>query len=221
MDIKRYVRDHEGLMVILSSIYRIIGFNSVKGKSGMKISWGGVFAQHTHIINQGNNNCLIIGQGCRIKYSRIQFFGENNTVSIEHDCVLKDADIWVSGGGLVKIGRNTHLTGKIHIACIEGKTVEIGERCLFSDSITFRTGDSHSILDINGTRINQAKDIHIGDHVWIGQQVTVLKGSVVGNESIIGTGSLLTGKEYESNSIIAGLPAKVIKQQVTWDHRTL
>jgi len=41
MDIKRYVRDHEGLMKFLSLIYRIVGFNSIKGKSNMKILWGG------------------------------------------------------------------------------------------------------------------------------------------------------------------------------------
>lgn len=182
---------------------------------------GGVFAKHTCIKNDGKNNRLIIGEGCRISNSQIKFIGENNTVNIEHDCVLRDVSIWVSGGGLVRIGHNTHFTGQTHIACIEGKTVEIGERCLFSDLITFRTGDSHSILDKKGTRINQARDIYIGDHVWVGQQVTVLKGVVVGNESIIGTGSLLTGKEFESNSIIAGLLAQIIKQQVTWDHGTL
>ena len=164
---------------------------------------------------------MILGEGCRIYDSQIQFFGDNNTVKIEHDCVLKNVDIWISDGGIVAIGHNTHFSGKIHIACIEGKKVHIGDRCLFSDSIIFRTGDSHSILDNAGRRINLAKDITIGDHVWIGQQVIVLKGSTVGSDSIIGTGSLLTGKYYESNSIIAGSPAKIIKQQVSWDPRTL
>lgn len=41
MDIKRYVRDHEGLMKLLALIYRVTGFNSIKGKSNMEISWGG------------------------------------------------------------------------------------------------------------------------------------------------------------------------------------
>lgn len=41
MDIKRYIRDHEGLMRVMSSIYRVFGFNSVKGKSNLKILWGG------------------------------------------------------------------------------------------------------------------------------------------------------------------------------------
>lgn len=41
MDIKRYIRDHEALMKFLALIYRVVGFNSIKGKSNMKISWGG------------------------------------------------------------------------------------------------------------------------------------------------------------------------------------
>lgn len=41
MDFKRYVRGHERLMKILALIYRIVGFNSIKGKSDMKILWGG------------------------------------------------------------------------------------------------------------------------------------------------------------------------------------
>lgn len=212
---------HEGLMKFLSLIYRIVGFNSIKGKSNMKILWGGAFVRRTHIKNNGKNNCLILEEGCRIYDSQIQFFGENNTVKIEHDCVMKNVDIWISDGGIIEVGHNTHFSGKTHIACIEGKKVHIGERCLFSDTITFRTGDSHSILDSDGKRINKAKDITIGDHVWIGQQVIILKGSSVGADSIVGTGSLLTGKTYDSNSIIAGIPAKIVKQHVSWDPRTL
>ena len=182
---------------------------------------GGVFARHTHVKNNGKNNRLILEEGCRIYDSQIQFWGENNIVKIEHDCVLKNVDMWISDGGVVEIGHNTHFSGKTHIACIEGKKVHIGKRCLFSDTITFRTGDSHSILDSEGERINKAKDIIIGDHVWIGQQVIILKGSTVGADSIVGTGSLLTGKTYNSNSVIAGSPAKIVKRCVSWDPRTI
>ena len=48
MDIKRYVRDHEGLMKFLALIYRAVGFNSIKGKANMKISWGGVRTAYTY-----------------------------------------------------------------------------------------------------------------------------------------------------------------------------
>ncbi|MCC8060603.1 MAG: acyltransferase [Clostridiales bacterium] len=159
-----------------------------------------------------------IGEGCRLSRCTMRFFGDGNRVFIERDCVANELDIWVSDGGTVNIGHNTHFSGKTHLACIEGKTIEIGERCLFSTDIVFRTGDSHSILDMNGVRINPAADIHIGDHVWLGQQVTVLKGANVSSECVVGTGALITGKQFEANVIIAGSPAKTIRENITWYH---
>lgn len=74
----------------------------------------------------------------------------------------------MSDGGLVEVGRNTYFTGKINIACIEGKKIQIGEGCLFSNDITMRTSDSYSILNIENERINSATDIKIDNHVWVG-----------------------------------------------------
>ena len=71
---------------------------------------------------------------------------------------------------------------------------------------------------MDGQRINLSKDIIIGDHVWIGQQVVILKGSNIGAQSIIGTRSLVTGKQFEKGVVIAGSPAKVMKENVTWHH---
>ena len=219
--VKRFIRDNETLMIFLSSIYRLVSLNSVIGRRNILISWSGVFARRCKIINHGKNNTVNIGKGCRLKNCKIQIFGDNNTVNIDRDCVGNDMDLWVSDGSHVSIGHNTHFSGKIHIACIEGRTVNIGKRCLFSNEITFRTGDSHSIINNLGERINQSEDIRIGNHVWVGQKVIVLKGAEIGNDSIIGTASLVTGKKFEDNVIIAGSPAKVIKQGVSWNHELL
>ncbi len=177
--------------------------------------WG-VFVHHTVIVNKGNNNAIYIGEGCRISHCKIQCFGDNCTVQIERDCVCGGLTIWVSDGGTVLIGHNTHFTNDVHLACIEGKSITIGDRCLFSNDVTFRTGDSHVITDLDDNRLNESKDICIGNHVWIGNQIVVLKGSSVGDDSIVGTRSLLTGKDYGANSIIAGAPAKVIRENVNW-----
>lgn len=168
--------------------------------------------------NLGKDNTVEIEQGCRISNCNIQLFGNGNTVKIDHDCMLKDLDIWISDGGSVHSGHNTYISGKTHIACIEGKKVLIGARCLFSNDITFRTGDSHSVLNLGGERINLAEDITIGNHVWIGQQVVILKGAFVGDDSIIGTRALVTGKKFNGNVVIGGAPARVIKTDVTWNH---
>ena len=87
---------------------------------------------------------------------------------------------------------------------------------MFSSLIEFRTGDSHSIIDVvSKKRINYAQDVIIGNHVWIGAHSKILKGVTIGDNSIIGTNSLVT-KNILKNSIAAGIPAKVLKSNVDW-----
>ncbi len=219
--IKRFVRDNEGVMYILSTIYRFFALNRVKGKTKNKISFGGVFLNRCQILCYGKNNVIEIEKGCRLYGCRIQVFGDGNKVYISHDCELKKADLHISGGGTLKVGHNTYFTGKIHIACIEGTKVSIGNRCLFSDEVIFRTGDSHSILTDKGERINSSEDIKVGDHVWIGQQVIVLKGAEIGDETIVGTRALVTGKKFNGNAVLVGVPAKEVKKDVTWNHELI
>jgi acetyltransferase-like isoleucine patch superfamily enzyme len=56
-------------------------------------------------------------------------------------------------------------------------------------------GDSHSILDGDtGKRFNYAEDVLIADHVWIGAGCAILKGALISSETVVGTGSVVTGK---------------------------
>lgn len=79
-----------------------------------------------------------------------------------------------------------------------------------------RTGDSHSIVDMSGERINHAEDVVIGDHVWIGYRVLINKGAVIPENTIIGTGAVVTKSFEEPNTVLAGVPAKVVKKDVNW-----
>ena len=115
------------------------------------------------------------------------------------------------------IGCHFDCHGTTELAALEGTKIFIGDEALFSANIKFRTGDSHSILDINtGKRMNQSKSIVVGKHVWIGNSVTVLKGANIGDHSVVGIGSIVPGKTYPSNSVIGGNPAKVLKSEVDW-----
>lgn len=118
-------------------------------------------------------------------------------------------------------GRGTYFAGKIHLAAIEGTRIEIGNDCLFSSEIVFRTGDSHSILDMDGNRINASKDIIVGNHVWVGHRALINKGVTIEDDSIIGTGAIVTRSFCEKNVVIAGVPAKIIKSNVNWDVKRL
>lgn len=214
--IKRFIRDHENLMILLAAVYRVFCGNWIRGRSGVRVLWSGVFAKNIKIYNHGKNNIVEIGKGCRMYDCKIQIFGDGNRVLIDHDCVCRGLDIFISDGAVLKIGHNSHFHGRTHFACIEGKTVSIGKRCLFSTDIVFRSGDSHVITDMEDNRINFGRDIIIGDHVWIGQQVIVLKGAEVGSDCIIGTGSLVTKGVYPNNVVLGGSPARVLKEEVNW-----
>ena len=119
-------------------------------------------------------------------------------------------------GNEILLEEHVRILGKTHLAAIEGTKITIGKDCLFSSDIHFRTGDSHSVLDMEGRRINASEDIVVGEHVWVGTKVTCLKGAVIPPHSIVGACALVTGKFTRPNCVLAGVPAKVVKEQVDW-----
>ncbi|MBD3750809.1 MAG: hypothetical protein IE931_15140 [Sphingobacteriales bacterium] len=57
----------------------------------------------------------------------------------------------------------------------------------------------------------------IGQHVWIADNVTVLKGVSIGKSSVIGINSTVT-KNVSDNMIAVGNPAKIVKENINWEH---
>lgn len=74
--------------------------------------------------------------------------------------------------------------------------------------------DYHAIYDINGNITNYNKPILIGSHVWIGMNCTILKGSIIPNDSIIAANSIVTKQLAESKCIYAS--NTLIKHNVIW-----
>ena len=182
--------------------------------------YGIVFNSRLNI--EGRNNAIYIEQGSILKNCDIKIFGNNNTICIKNNCYLLQCKFWIEdNNGEILIGAGTTVSGKSHFACIEGTKIILGNDCMLSSNITFRTGDSHSIIDMQNKRINPSENIVIGDHVWIGNQVIINKGVKISNNSIIGTGAIVT-KQFESvNIIIAGNPAKIIKSGINWKRERL
>lgn len=71
-------------------------------------------------------------------------------------------------------------------------------------------------MEQNGQAINHPEKIAIGNHVWIGCRCTILKGSVLPDNSIIGARSLINRPIKGERTIIGGSPAKVLKTDVDW-----
>ena len=171
---------------------------------------------------KGSNNKVIVGDFAQLNGASIYINGSNNVVKIGDWSYLGGTDLFIEDdGGSITIGSRTKFLGKTHLAVIEGTSITIGEDCLFSSDIQFRTGDSHSVLDLEGRRINASEDIVIGDHVWVGTKAFCTKGAKVAPHSIIGACALVTKAFEEPNCTLAGVPAKIVKRGVDWSIRRI
>jgi len=109
------------------------------------------------------------------------------------------------------IGENT----RIHGACIHAyKSIKIGKNCLIAANCQIIDGNGHdlSFPDVEN-RINtkgEAKEIIIGDNVWIGANSIILPGVKIGNGSIIAAGSVVF-KDIPAMVIAGGNPASILK----------
>lgn len=167
----------------------------------------------------GNDNSILIGDKCIAKDLKIHIRGNNNLIEIHDDSRFNGAsDIWIEDNRChLSIGQKCTFEG-VHLALTEDDSkIEIGEDCMFAYNIEVRTGDSHSVIDNKSNkRINEAKNVKIENHVWIASHTLILKGSTIGSHSVVAAGSIVTKSFQEVGSILAGNPAKIVRQGVTW-----
>ena len=158
--IKSFLKSHPKLLSFVFSAFKAFPFNnSIKRKRSNKVVSKGMM-QKCKINFRGKNNVIEIKNGAILKNCTFNVSGNNNRIVIGEKAFAHFADFCTEDdNNSITIGDRTHLCGKIHLAAIEGTTIEIGEDCLFSSEIVFRTGDSHSILDMSGSRINPSKNI--------------------------------------------------------------
>ena len=107
-------------------------------------------------------------------------------------------------GDNVAIGDRT----EIHV----GSDCSIGKNTLISWDCCIIDRDYHKIGPGE-----QKRPIHIGENVWIGCRSLILKGVTIGDGAIIAAGSVVT-KDVPPKAVVAGNPAKIVKENVEWSH---
>ena len=91
----------------------------------------------------------------------------------------------------------------------------VGDGCAISWGCLFLDDDFHEISYLG--KIQKHPTIEIGRKVWIGSNVIVLKGSRIPDGCVVASGSLVSSMFDKANCLIAGNPARVIKENVTWN----
>ncbi len=199
-------------------------------------------AKNNFILVKENGDLL---RNPSIKGLTVEFCGENSTVEIHEPCIFKNCTLRLSSNDYVKIGSTPFVIMDLETygrmcddnqliigdnfscgsCCVclhdEPKSkVVIGNDCMFSTGIVMRTSDGHAIISESGEYLNQPEDIVIGDHVWLGMGVKVLKGAVIPNNSVVAMSSVFLRNSNPAailsytpphSSIFAGVPAKMVK----------
>ncbi|MGH4139610.1 acyltransferase [Clostridium sp.] len=216
--IKTYIKNKSKNISTLLWIYNhILGSNKIKVPSNNTFIIGTAVMKKTKITVNGINNTIIIKDLSRLINCNIYIQGSNNHIVINKKVYLNYTELYIEDdNNEICVGENTSVHGVTHLAAIEGTIINIGSDCMFSSDIHFRTGDSHSIIDLSGKRLNTSENIFIGNHVWIGTKVICLKGVHIANNCIVGAGSLITKKFSEENVILAGNPAIIVKHKIDW-----
>lgn len=177
------------------------------------------FEQSSISIN-GSNNIIVIEDGVKMKNCLLKINGESSIIYLSKSKHWYYLDITANSNTAVYFGKNCFINGRLVISTSERQNVFVGNSGLFSYGITMRTADPHLVYDIETKkRINHSASILLGDHIWLGQGVTLLKGTHIGSGSIIGAQAVCAGKKIPSNASYAGNPAKLIKQGVFFNKK--
>jgi len=165
------------------------------------------------------NGKLILASHYGVTNPATIFLDENATFQIDGDFGIGNGVlIRVDKNGLLKFGGTDVEVGS-GITCNStiyvNKKVEIGKDFSCAWNVFISDCDWHYI-EYDGVPSKIQSDVLIGNHVWIAHDCSILKGTKIGNGSIVGSHSLLGGKTYPENSLIAGTPAKVIKNNCSW-----
>lgn len=145
-------------------------------------------------FKRAKSSNVIIGNKCVFRSK-----ATSNLIGINRPCIISS----IGKNSKLIIGNNCGFSGTV-IGCFQ--EIKIGNNVLCGANTLITDGDWHQ----NDPRAGENRPVVIEDNVWIGEGVKILKGVTIGENSVIGAGSVVT-KSILANVVAAGNPCKVIK----------
>ena len=146
--------------------------------------------------------------------------GRNFTVDGAENITIKDevkfgngCDL-IASGGKIHIGEECRFNNRVTLNSAVAGRIIFGKKCIVGPNTIIRSAN-HIVADINTPIVDQGHeggDIIIGNDVWIGAGVIILPNVKIEDGVIVAAGSVVS-KSFKSNQVIAGVPARVIKER--------
>ncbi len=186
-----------------------------------KLLHGKALLLHQRVSIRGLRN---ISHGGRLEVgiSYVGFSHRSDTTLLRIKGKLQIADTYSIGRGcridvgekaVVSIGKGGYINNNTKMIIMHG--LSIGDQCAISWDCQFLDEDFHSMV-IQEKRTS-GKKITIGNHVWIGCGAKIYKGTVIPDGCVVASDSVVKGVFTVKNAIIAGNPAKVVKEDISWE----
>lgn len=186
-------------------------FKLLINSNGFMFIGSNVIIKHAHLITAGKN--LVLEDGVYINALSENGIRLKDNITIGRNSVIICTGVIANKGVGVNIGNNTGINMDAFLGGQGG--IDIGDNVIigpgikiFSENHVF--SDPKTIIKDQGvTRIG----VKIGDNCWIGANVTILDGVIIGQGCVIAAGSVVT-KSIAEYSIVRGVPAKVVKRRI-------
>ncbi len=170
---------------------------------------------------------LFTATGWRWRTNGPVFFGRGLQLQTGRQASISFGSfVWIGDGtkircheGLVEIGSKTVMGQDCTISAY--KHVRIGTECVIADRTMFIDFD-HGVVETERAIRHQGiymEDVRVGSNVWIGYGACILRGVSVGDNSIVGTNSVVT-KDVPANAVVGGVPARVLRMRDEPEHLT-
>lgn len=176
---------------------RLDGSSQIRVVDGARLHLGVGLPSGT---SRHDRTLLELARGAELTVLGIASFAHGCRVSVGPDARLT-------------IGRGTHVGNQSRI--IVRDRISIGSDCAISWNVLVMDTDQHSIVVPGDAPSATVQPVTIGDRVWIGANVIVLKGVEIGDGAVIAAGSVVT-RDVPAQALVGGNPARVLRERVQW-----
>ncbi|MEE9448040.1 MAG: hypothetical protein V3V09_08775 [Arenicellales bacterium] len=179
---------------------------------GQGVQFGyGITLRHPNRISLGNN--VIISEGCILDARNLNV---EEAITLGDEVMLANAVCLSAKGGTISIGARTGLGTQTIVQSTHDCPTTLGEDGIIGPQCYLVGGGSYHMdqldIPIRDQGIKPDSGCHLRDNVWLGGQVSVLGDVVMKAGSVAAAGAVVT-KNVDENTIVGGVPAKLIRQR--------